>query len=175
MHATIVQLTRNKHDWQYPVDENDVFADNQEKFYDGVEERKGDGFKEDVDSLCASLGEAIVGRGTEKDEDRDVTWIDVDTSKTDHLFKEPFNRFRAAVTKLSEMDIGMFTADSDYRVYSALREIREAYDDDGLHILDTRGYAKPMGEWLRDIKRDAKREGQGVIRFYAHASYDGNQ
>ena len=175
MHATIVYMTRNRSDWKYPVDENDVFADNQEKFYDGVEERKGDDFLEDVDTVLSNLGEAVVGRGTEKDGDRDVIWADIDVSKTDHMFKEPFNRFRSAVMKLAEMSIDMFTSDSDYKVYSALREIREAYDDDGMYILDTRGYAKPMGEWLRDIKRDAKREEQSVIRFYAHASYDGNQ
>ena len=176
MHATIVQLTEDRHGWRNHISAEDVFSDNQDRFYDGVEERTGDGFTEDAGQFCETLGDVISGHGTEKDVDRDVIWVDIDVSKAGQLFKEPFSWFRKAVSRLAGITEDMFIRDPHYVAEVAVYAVKEAYYFDCMYVMNENGYAAPISEWLRRLIRESEQEGAGIVRrFYLHASYDGNQ
>lgn len=176
MHATIVQLTEDRHGWRNHIGEDDVFSDNQDRFYNGIEERTDSDFKEDAEQLYETLGDALAGHGTEKDVDRDVIWVDIDVSKAGPLFKEPFSWFRKAVSRLAGVTEDMFIRDPHYVVEAAVDSVKDAYYFDGMYVLNENGYAAPISEWLRRLIRESEQEGAGrVRRFYLHASYDGNQ
>lgn len=174
MHVTIMQLTGRKDDWiEHHVDEAEVFAGNPEKFYSGVEERHGDKFVEDVDELCSLLGKAVTCRGAEEVSGRRVLWVEIDPARTDSLFSEQRAWFSDALAELNRTD-GADFMDGGYKIESALQKLRESYNFDWMYVIDENGYTRTIAEWLRGLRQDAK-EKPGVRRFYAHASYNGNQ
>lgn len=172
MHVTIVHLTESM-DADH-LDEGIVFAENQGKFGDGVEERRGADFNADIDHLYRTLGPACTMRGNTRNGERRVPWIEVDPSKTDELFVEPWNRFQEAVRQLADATLADFT-DGSSKVEDAMLTLRDSYDFDWLYVVGEYGYAKSLAEWIRELRRDADGGDDAIRRFYVHASYDGDQ
>ena len=171
MHVTIVHLTKNVNGRHYEEDE--VYADNSDKFYDGVEEQYGEERDEATDEMCDNLGAALVGRGTEKVDGKNTTWIEIDPSRADELFIRPFHEFVDALQRLRGVSLASFM-DGNSDLGDAMQRLREAYAFDWLYVLDEYCAARPVSKWLRGLRREAK-DRPGVRRFYVHGVYDGNQ
>lgn len=172
MHVTIAQLTECVHDGHH-YGEDEVYADNSGKFYDGVEERYGEERDEAIDEMCNSLGAALVGRGLEKADGGEVAWVEIDPGRTGELFIRPFHEFVDAQRSLGKVSLQGFV-DGDSTVATTIQRLREAYAFDWLYILSEYNDAKPVSEWLRGLRYEA-RDKHGVRRFYVHGIYNGNQ
>lgn len=172
MHVTIAQLTESVHDGHH-YGEDEVYADNSGKFYDGVEEQYDEERDAAIDEMCDSLGAALIGRGLEKADGEDVVWIEVDPGRTDELFMRPFREFVDAQRSLGKVSLQSFM-DGDPAVAGAVQKLKEAYGFDWLYVLDEHNDAKPVSEWLRNLRHEAS-DRPGVRRFYVHAVYNGNQ
>ena len=173
MHVTILQLTDSPKPGLYHFTADDVAGMHDDKFPDGVTEHTGETRQDDINTLLDMLGEAVTGKGVESADGRSTEWIDVDThaAKLQPVFRTAFEEAQKAISQLSVMTLADF-ATGDNRIAGAMYRLKAAYGFDNVYIMDAGGDCTAVSEWLRDL---AYVEGGHVVRYYIHATYDGDQ
>lgn len=174
MHVIIAKLTESSSEKTH-ITEDEVFANNVDKFPDGVIEHHGDDFESIVDELCKAFGHALHASGTVDVDGKKVHWIDLDVNRAKELFDGCWNEFHSAAKQLAGVTESGFTYGT-FEVESAVQRLKEAYNFDWMYVLDEYGGTTPVSSWLRALRRETKYHGYGAIRrFFVHATYDGDQ
>ena len=171
MHVTILELSLDGKPSYSTYTEDDVFAQNEDKFPDGVTEHFGDDRREDIRTLVDWLGPAVVRHGTATEGGRDMEWFEVDTHRLEPLFKPYFDEMKDVAATLAGMTLKDFSSRST-KMSDAMYRIKQAYWFDGIYILETSGECTPISDWLRDIQDG---DLPSVRRYYVRSTYDGDQ
>jgi len=172
MHVTILELSLDGRPSYCTHTEDEVFAQNEDKFPDGVTEHFGYDRQDDIRTLVDWLGPAVVRHGTAAEDGRNMEWLEIDTHRLEPLFRPYFNEMREVAAKLAaDMTLANFSSRNP-KMSDAIYRIRQAYEFDGIYILEASGECTPISNWLRNIQDEDLPD---VRRYYVRSTYDGDQ
>jgi len=170
MNVVIAQLSANKAP-RCHYDADDLFGDNQDSFYDGVEEHFDDDYNEDVRQIFEWLKPGLVNVGLEEVDGKKIPWLELDTRNLKPIFQKHWEGFQEELQKLVAASSDDFSTGST-AIDSAMYALKQCYDFDWLYVFDTQTHCQTIADWLRCIQGH---EQPFVQRYYIHATYSGDQ